>query len=401
MALISLQEKQSVNRFALFDIGFRPFFFGAALFALITMGLWHLLFNHGWSAGALQASPVIWHAHEMIYGYSLAVIAGFLLTAVQNWTGIKTLKGGSLILLILIWLTGRIGFWLADSIPLMLLAAIDNLFILYLMVAIARPIISIRQWRQLPILIILILFLTGNIAFYAGLTGSLANGIHIGLYGGFYLILLLMLIISRRVMPMFITNGVADLQAAIKLTNRPWMDLSIIILFIAYALLDIFAGNNLLASLLAVILALLNGIRLAGWHVASIWKKPLLWVLYVAHIWLIIGFALKAASPVFNFSPMLAVHAFSVGGIGMLTLGMMSRVSLGHTGRNVFNPPINLNPLFMCMAAAAVTRVIFPILWEHQYSLWIGISQAFWCLAFALFLWRYTAILFRPRISPE
>ena len=86
------------------------------------------------------------------------------------------------------------------------------------------------------------------------------------------------------------------------------------------------------------------------------------------------------------------------GGIGMLTLGMMSRVSLGHTGRNVFQPPFNLNPVFMCMAAAAVTRVIFPLLWQHQYSLWVGLSQAFWCLAFALFLWRYTLILMRPRV---
>jgi uncharacterized protein involved in response to NO len=294
---------------------------------------------------------------------------------------------------------GRVGFWLADSIPLIALAAIDNLFILYLMVAIARPIISIRQWRQLPILTILVLFLIGNITFYAGLIGILAEGTHTGLYVGFYLILLLMLIISRRVMPMFIANGVADLQPDVKLTNRTWIDSAIIILFVAFALLDIFDGEQILTSILALVLALLNSIRLAGWHVIGIWKKPLLWVLYVAHIWLVIGFIMKAASPVFNLSPMLALHAFSVGGIGMLTLGMMSRVSLGHTGRNVFQPPFNLNLMFICMVVAAVTRVLFPLLWPHQYSLWIGISQAFWCLAFVLFLWRYTLILISPRIS--
>ena len=153
MPLISLEERVPENHFALFDIGFRPFFISAALYALVAMGLWGALYFFGWGASALQVPPVTWHAHEMIYGYGLTVIAGFLLTAVQNWTGLETLKNRGLQLLLLIWLTARISFWLHSIIPITIVALLDSLFILYLVVATIRPIIRVKQRRQLAIVV--------------------------------------------------------------------------------------------------------------------------------------------------------------------------------------------------------------------------------------------------------
>jgi uncharacterized protein involved in response to NO len=253
--------------------------------------------------------------------------------------------------------------------------------------------------RQLAILMTLTLFLAGNIAFYAGLLGYLSSGVQLGLYGGFYLTLLLILIISRRVFPMFIQNGLKDIHPDVSLTNRLWVDVTIIVLFISFALVELFTSQNEVVGFLAILLGILNCIRLAGWYVSGIWKKPLVWVLYVSHIWLIAGFFLTAVSGLAGISPFIGVHALAVGVIGTVTIGMMARVSLGHTGRNVFNPPFSLTPLFLLMSTAAIVRVFFPLLWVQHYLLWVGLSQVLWILAFTLFLGRYTIILIRPRVE--
>ncbi len=401
MSSILIKEQDSEKQFALFDIGFRPMFLAAAIFAVVAMGLWLGLYYFAWGAGALQVAPMTWHAHEMIYGYGLAVIAGFLLTAVRNWTGLETLQSTGLQVLILLWVSARVGFWLADSIPLLVLAVLDNLFILYLLVATAVPIIRVKQRRQLAILTALVLFLAGNVAFYAGLMGYLSSGVQVGLYSGFYLTLLLILIISRRVFPMFIQNGLKDIHPDVSLANRLWIDVSIIILFIAFASVVLFTSHNELAGFLAFLLGVLNCVRLAGWYVSGIWKKPLVWVLYVSHIWLIVGFFLTALSGLTAGFPYIAIHALAVGVIGTVTIGMMARVSLGHTGRNILNPPFSLTPLFLLMTSAAIVRVVFPLLWIEYYQLWVGLSQVLWILAFTLFLVRYTMILIRPRFESK
>ena len=185
----------------------------------------------------------------------------------------------------------------------------------------------------------------------------------------------------------------------VTLKNHLWLDITSLLLFTLLWLADVIFNNGLAVSLLALSLVVLHSIRLAGWHTPGIWKKPLLWVLNVAYMWLILGFALKAAQPIFDFSPSIAIHAWTVGGIGMMTVGMMARVALGHTGRNVFDPPPVLRWLFLLIFASAVARLLVPLVGDSAYLLTLGLSQLLWIACFALFFQIYFPILLRQRID--
>jgi uncharacterized protein involved in response to NO len=331
----------------------------------------------------------------MIYGYGLAVIAGFLLTAIRNWTDIPTLNGVPLLLLFLLWAAGRIVPFIGGVAPVQLAAATDTLFIVILLLSATRPVVKARQWEQWGILLILALMLAGNVTFYLGLLNLLANGVFWGLYSGLYLILALIFTMGRRVIPTFIERGVGY---PVQLKNRRWLDRSSLLFFLLFWIADLLRPNGAPVALLAGILFVLHGIRLAGWHTYGLWKKPLLWVLFLAYGSLVAGFALKVAVFVFHFSPYLAVHAFTVGGIGLMTIGMMARVSLGHTGRNVLDPPAGLFWMFAVLFVGAIVRVVFPLLNPSHYVVWIGLSQALWIVSFAMFLYVYSPMLVRPEI---
>lgn len=351
---------------------------------------------------------MIWHAHEMIYGYSLAVIAGFLLTAIKNWTGLQTLNGYPLGLLFLLWASARFLPLFGDSVSIEMIAFVDLLFGACLTIAAAYPILQVKLWRNVGIVLILLLLLTGNIIFYLGVLGIVPEGIHWGLYFGLYLILTLIFVMTRRVMPMFIQNGV---EYPVKLINRNWLDKFSLVLFIVYWLTDLFAPATLLpdtiiqslalkgqiTALLAIMLFVLHSIRLFGWYTPGIWNKPLLWILFLAYASMTFAFALKALSWFFNLPPSLAIHAFTIGGIGMITIGMMARVALGHTGRNVFDPPRILFWMFILLFLGAVFRVILPLLTTSYYSLWIGLSQVLWITSFLMFFFTYFSVLIRQR----
>jgi len=391
--MIQINHRQAASTSALLELGFRPFFLGAAGFAVVSVVVWMGLFVFGWPI-RLGLPPVTWHAHEMIYGYSLAVIAGFLLTAVRNWTDRPTLDGVPLLLVFLLWAAGRIVPFLG-GVPLAVAAVTDTLFVVALLVGTTRPVVQARQWGQVGVLAIPAVMLVSNLTFYLGALQLLPNGVFLGLYSGIYLILALIFKMGRRVIPPFIERGVGY---PVRLKNWRWLDLSSLVLFLLFWISDLLTPNGAAVALLAGLLCVLHGVRLAGWHTPGLWKKPLLWVLYLGYGWLAAGFALKAAAFVFGISPYLAVHAFAVGGIGMMTLGMMARVSLGHTGRNVLDPPPGLSWMFAVLFMGAVVRVLFPLLDASSSVLWIGLSQALWITAFAMFLYLYAPMLVRPAV---
>ena len=208
----------------------------------------------------------------------------------------------------------------------------------------------------------------------------------------------LIFVMSRRVLPFFIERGV---DQAVTLTNRDWLDGYSLFLFIAFWLADIAKPDSLLVAVLAGLLCVLHTIRITGWYAAGIWSRPLLWMLYLAYAALIIGFALKVAVYVFGISPFLALHAFTYGGIGLFTLGMMPRVTLGHTGRNILEPPAVVGWMFSVLVAGAIIRVFMPLLDPGHYSLWMGLSQVLWILAFFLFLWVFLPMLWRARTDGQ
>lgn len=394
--MIAIKDRQVVGRFALFYLGFRPFFLGAAGFSILSILAWMGVYVFDWEIHMNGLSPTTWHAHEMIYGYSMAVVAGFLLTAIGNWTGLQTLHRFPLLLLFFLWVAGRVLFFFGNLLPVEFLAITDCLFVFFLILSTAFPVLKARQWMNFTIITKLILILASNIVFYLGVLGILPDGVYWGLYSGLYLVLALIFMMGRRVIPFFIEKGV---DYPVQLTNWKWLDISSLVFFLLFWITDLLIPNEAPVALLAGILFVLHGTRMAGWYTHGIWGKPLLWVLYLGYGSVVAGFALKVAVFVFEVSPYLSVHAFAFGGIGMITIGMMSRVSLGHTGRNVFEPPAALFRIFTLLFIGAIVRVLFPLIDPSHYMIWVGLSQVLWVISFSMFLYIYFPMLIKPRVD--
>ncbi|MGM0552983.1 MAG: NnrS family protein [Pseudomonadota bacterium] len=351
-------------------------------------------------AGPLTAHaslpPSIWHAHEMLYGYAFAVIAGFLLTAVRNWTGIATLQHWPLLGLVLVWCVPRLLAPTGLPLALEAMATLDLLFGLVLAAAVATPVIRARQWMQLPVIAIPLLLTLAHALFYLGALRSWGWAVQAGLELGLYLIVLLILVMGGRVVPFFIEKGV---DHPVRLRQRSWMVVVIPAALFAFALVQLVAPSGPLPGLLAAGLTALLLLRLYDWHTRWLWRKPLLWSLYLGFAWIALGFALETFGPLTPLHPSLATHALAYGGIGLVTLGMMSRVALGHTGRDVFHPPRWVGVSLALVAIGAVARVLLPLAWPGLYTTWVGLAQVLWVLAFLLFLVLYARPLILPRVD--
>ncbi len=383
--------------FALFELGFRPFFLFGGLFAVLSILAWMGIYLFSVPLIAEPIGGVFWHAHEMIYGFVVAVIAGFLLTAVSNWTGADGYRGVGLALLLLSWLLPRIALLFSGPLAIAVAALFDSLFMLGLVVIFSRPVFQVKQWKQMGILSKLILLWVTNLLFYAGTLGQLEQGMEWGIYGGLYVTLGLLFAMARRVVPFFIQNAVKE---SFKARNVLWLDMASMILFLLWAVLDIFYAEygNAIAAL-SVALVLIHLLRLQGWHTPGIWKAPLLWSLYVGYLFLVAGFALKAMAIWTNTSQAMALHAFAYGGLGLMILGMMARVVLGHTGRSVLQPSKVIGPMLGLLLLGALARVFLPLLDAGHHTLWMGLSQVLWMIAFAVFVVLHAPMLLRPRID--
>ena len=395
--MLNIEQPARQPGIAILNLGFRPFFSSAALFAVVLMLAWMGLYTLGWHwQPALPA--VTWHAHEMIFGYGMAVIAGFLLTAVKNWTGVQTLHGIPLLLLFLLWLTARLLLLAGGAGVLVWAALADGLFNVLLVLALAWPVFKVRQFKQFGIVSKILLLTLANLLFYAGVLEIYPWGIQAGLYSGVYLIMALIFVMSRRVLPFFIERGVPQ---EVTLTNRDWLDGASLLLFVGFWIADIAAPDSLPVAVLAGLLCVLYSIRLVDWHTPGIWRMPLLWVLYLAYMTIVLGFALKVAVYLFGLSPFLPLHAFTYGGIGLFTLGMMARVTLGHTGRNILEPPATVSWMFGLVLVGSIVRVVLPLLDAARFTFWMGLSQVLWILAFSLFLVTFLRMLYQPRTDGQ
>ncbi|MEZ5541339.1 MAG: NnrS family protein [Pseudomonadota bacterium] len=383
---------------ALFNLGFRPFFLLACLYGLAAVLAWLGFYTLGWPWPRADISALDWHAHEMVFGYTLAVIAGFLLTAVRNWTGVQTLRGVPLLLLCLAWLAARCVPLAGGGLPLHWAMLADVLFDLGLVTAVAWPVFRVRQWRQLGILSKLLLLACANLLSYAGLLGMYPGATRAGLYSGVYLVMALIFVMARRVLPFFIERA---LDRPVQVSNRRWLDRSSLVLFLVFWLVDVLWPEQPAVAGLAAVLCLLHALRLAGWYARGLLARPLLAVLWLGYAWLVIGFALRALAPLTGIAPTLALHAYTYGGIGLFTLGMMVRVTLGHTGRSVQRPPALFAPALYILLAGAVLRVLLPLVAAAHYPWWIGLSQLCWLAAFSLVLACCLPLWLRPRVDGQ
>ncbi len=387
---------QPGHRFALFALGFRPFFLFAALYSIFITAVWFAVYILHLKP-PLSGTPVVaWHAHEMIFGYGAAVVGGFLLTATQNWTGLKTLHSWPLALLLVSWLIPRITPFAWPSVTPVLLATFDIAFITGLIGATGRVILKSGSKKQLIIVSLLALLLLSNAAYYLDQAGILPGGMRAGNYSGLCVLLGLIFILARRVFPFFTEKGVGY---PVRLTNHAWVDKISLAAFALFWIAEVTQAGDLPRAVLSGVLFLLHAIRLWGWHTHGIWAKPLLWALYLGYAFITAGFLLNLLSITSGISPHLGIHAFAYGGIGLMTLGMMSRVSLGHTGRNIHQPPKVLIVVFGTLVAGTLFRVVAPLIEPASYPLWIGLSQVLWVIAFSLFIVLFANSLIRPRVD--
>ncbi len=380
---------------ALFSKGFRPFFLAAAVFAPLAMAVWALVYAGRLEFEFVRLSASQWHAHEMLFGYAIAVVAGFLLTAVSNWTGSETARGVHLLLLVLLWSGARVCLlfgerWIGAA------CAFDMAFALALAAAVGLPLLRARQWRQAGVLAKLALLGIANAAFYLGAFGILDTAVTWSLYGGLFLLVSLVLTIGARVLPGFIERGIAH---PITIVTPRWMTPLNLVLFVSFFVVEVFIGNNKLAGGLAVALFAVNSARLIVWHTPGLWHKPLLWGLYLAFVLIDLGFALFALGAFGLVNKLLAVHTFAIGGIALATLSMMARVALGHSGRDVLKPPPAVALVLALMVAAVVARIVWPLFSVEHYALSVQTSQALWIAAFVVFAYVYTPILVAPRVD--
>ena len=381
--------------FPIFALGFRAFFALAGLFALILIAMWSSFFD-----GSIKMDnyyPVTyWHAHEMLLGYSVAVIAGFLLTAVKNWTGIQTIQGAKLAGLCVLWIYGRLVPFYSEVLPDTVIALIDFSFLPVLAYFIAKPILQSGNIKNLFLVALLLLMALGNGLIHAEILKINENSAGGGLNLVIGIIIMLILVIAGRVFPFFTERG---LKGVIAIRNPTFDGLAVISSGLVFGLL-IFNIDGWLLTLSALLAVFSNVIRVSGWYVQKIWYVPLLWVLYLGYGWIILGFVFVALSSMSLISSSLAIHAFTVGGIGGLTLGMMARVSLGHTGR-ILKASNTIALAFVFINIAAFFRVILPAILPSWYNSFLLISIYSWLAAFAFFVVVYMPILSSVRVDGE
>ncbi len=378
----------------LFALGFRVFFLLGSFSAIALLILWQQM-----TQGIITShyfTGIYWHAHEMLLGYTVAVIAGFLLTAVSNWTGKITLQGDALVGLSLLWIYGRILPFYAELLPNSVIGLVDFSFLPALSFVIAKDLIHTKNYKNLIFVGLLVLLMLGNAMIHSQMLGLCENGAAIGIQLVLATIVIMILLIAGRVFPFFTEKGLKG----ISIPRNPQLDALAIASAVILFSLQLANVSGVILALVALTTAALHIWRLASWFVFRIWFVPLLWVLYLGYSWLILGFIFTSFAALEWILPSLALHAFTVGGIGILTIGMMVRVSLGHTGR-VMKAPNVIAIAFGLVNIAALFRVIFPMALFSWTNVLMYCSTLAWLAAFALFIFVYAPILTTARIDQK
>ncbi|MGE8409617.1 MAG: NnrS family protein [Pseudomonas sp.] len=377
----------------LLRLAFRPFFLGGSLLALVVVPLW--LVALGGSLGWQPAGGwLAWHRHELLFGFGLAIIAGFLLTAVQTWTGQSGLSGKPLAALALLWLSGRLA-WLA-GLPLPLVALLELGFPLLLALIMGRTLWRVRQTRNYPLVALLLLLTLVDGVAMAGLVNGNDGWQRQGVLGGLWLVAAMMGLIGGRVIPFFTQRG---LNRSAAVAPWPWLDWLLLggsaVVAVLHAV-GLALVPTVWVGVLFAGLALLHLIRLVRWHDRGLWRVPLLWSLHVAYAWLALACAGMA---LWHFgvalASSLALHCLTVGAMAGLILAMIARVSLGHTGRPL-QPPAGMTAAFILLNVAALSRVLLTPVNTHA---GLGLAALCWALAFALFIRGYAPMLMRARVD--
>ncbi|TAH48982.1 MAG: NnrS family protein [Betaproteobacteria bacterium] len=391
MALIRLDEPTThripPDTFSLFALGFRPFYLLAAMFSMVAIPLWALVYS-----GVLhtQIPGIWWHAHEMIFGFAAAVIVGFLFTAGKTWTGLDTPTGKPLAVLAAVWIAGRLAMAFGGN---LIAALADVVFLPVCATIFFAVLLRSKSQRNYFIGGLLCVLSVANLAFHLAQLGVVAVDPLKTLHFALGLIVLLETIIAGRVVPMFTANALRG----VKQWRNKGFDYTAIG-FTAAALV-LWAGEaGPWAAAVAVIAALLQFVRAGGWNPWATRVNALLWILHVSHLWIPVGLLLLAATQWGLLPRSAGVHALAIGATGGLIIGMITRTALGHTGRMLVAGPVE-TAAYVLVQIAAVARVLTVAAIPAAATGGVHLAATLWAIAFALYAWRYFPFLTRARVD--
>jgi uncharacterized protein involved in response to NO len=377
---------------ALLRLGFRPFYLGGAIFAVVAVALWLAALRGHSGAGATERfAGVIWHVHEMLFGFVAAIVVGFLLTAVRAWTSRPTPTGASLGALALLWVAGRILVWTGPALPA---AVVDIAFLPLVAALLLRVLISAKNRHNIFLPVALALFGLLNALFHWYAWEDRADLALRVAYAATGLVILFIAVITGRVVPMFTMNAINGFTVKRWRFIDAWAGPAPLITLVADAL----GAPAVVVAACALATAAIHAVRIAGWRSWRVGPRPILWVLHVACLWIPVGFALLACAALGLVAHSLAIHALTVGAMGGAIIAMITRTALGHTGRMLTAGPAEIASYWL-MIVAALARVFGPLLWPDATALWIDLAGAAWCAAFVVYLIRYAPYLMSPRID--
>ncbi len=381
---------------ALLSYGFRPFFLLGAIYAGLSVILWLPMF-YGELILWTSFTPLDWHAHELLYGYLPAVITGFLLTAIPNWTGRLPIQGTPLLTLVVVWVAGRISITLSAQIGWLSAAIIDVAFLALVAIATAREIIAGKNWRNLRIEGMITLLIIGNIAFHveAHIFGSAEYGVRVGIAA----MVLLIMVIGGRIIPSFTHNWLVRENPGRLPVPFARLDVAVIgISAVVLALWILQPLGQFTATALALA-GMLNIVRLARWAGDRTWRERLVLVLHVGYAFVPIGFLLASAAALEIVVAGAGIHTWTAGAAGTMTLAVMTRASLGHTGHTL-TASTTTQAIYATIVFAAVTRICAALspAWSEPL---LQISAFAWIAAFFGFAGSFGPLLIAPKRSAE
>ena len=377
------------SRFALWNLGFRPFYLLASLFAALSILLWVAQFSGFVPAVYRQGS--VWHAHEMLFGYTSAVVAGFLLTAVRNWTNRPTPTGTSLMMLAALWVAGRV----LILTPLdTAAAAVNAAFPVAIAIAIGIPLLKARNTRNYFFIALLLILGLLVLSVHWALQRRITSPPQVSLQLALDVVLFIMVVMGGRVIPMFTNNGIPGTRA----TRQPWLEKfalgSVLLLLVA----DLLQVESRFLAAIALASAFAHAARLYLWQPWRTIATPLVWVLHAAYAWIVAHLALRGLSELGLIGGSLATHALTMGAIGGLTIGMMTRTARGHTARPLQADGFDIAS-YLLVQAAAIVRVLGGLLVPGLYVASVQLSAVLWAAAFFVYAVRYWPVLTRPRLD--
>ena len=396
MQILDSEKEQKI--LPLFRLAFRPFFLAASLLSVVSMLLWGLFWAGNVSlASYMYSNPVWWHSHEMLFGFTGAIIIGFLLTAVQNWTGNPGVRGWKLAVIFAFWLVARLAMF--SSTPHLIWMLVDLTWMPLAAGFLAHPIIIRRQWNNLFFAPLIILMTVLNALFHLIALGLIDTPLRTVSFATVMVISVIVLVVGGRVIPFFTWRGTQTEQ----ITRIKWLEYGALVpswLLLLNVLLPLpEAISAFTLPTLLVVTGLMNLVRFIRWRSLSTVNVPLLWLLHFAYLAMVIGMLLLGLhfwSDSVGYS--LALHTLTVGGIGCMILAMIARVSLGHTGRALQIKPL-IVVAFVALVLATLSRTLliamYPALTIQAYV----VSAGLWAFSFAIFTAVYYPILSKPRVD--